>query len=88
MFKQGMPSNFLAIMTAAVGVDGAKINDCTTNSKNIVDGVENRRLSKFGVDEDEEGKNMIEYQNLLKYQYRVISVMNEVLDRLINSTGV
>lgn len=88
MFKQGMPSNFLAIMTAAVGVDGTKINDCTTNSKNIVDGVENRRLSKSGVDEDEEGKNMIEYQNLLKYQYRVISVMNEVLDRLINSTGV
>ncbi|WP_455056864.1 flagellar hook-associated protein FlgK [Jutongia sp.] len=88
MFRQGMPSNFLAVMTAAVGVDGAKINDCSTNSKNIVDAVENRRLSKSGVDEDEEGKNMIEYQNLLKYQYQVISVMNEVLDRLINSTGV
>ena len=54
----------------------------------ILDAVENRRLSKSGVDEDEEGKNMIEYQNLLKYQYQVISIMNEVLDKLINGTGV
>ena len=88
MFKQGIPSNFLAVMTATVGVDGAKIDDCAANSKNILDAVENRRLSKSGVDEDEEGKNMIEYQNLLKYQYQVISIMNEVLDKLINGTGV
>lgn len=88
MFKQGIPSNFLAVMTATIGVDGAKVDDCTTNSKNILDAVENRRLSKSGVDEDEEGKNMIEYQNLLKYQYQVISIMNEVLDKLINGTGV
>jgi flagellar hook-associated protein FlgK len=40
------------------------------------------------VDEDEEAQNLIELQNLLNYQYQVISVMNEVLDRLINSTGV
>lgn len=88
MFKQGIPSNFLAVMTATIGVDGAKIDDCTTNSKNILDAVDNRRLSKSGVDEDEEGQHMIEYQNLLNYQYRVISVMNEVLDKLINGTGV
>jgi flagellar hook-associated protein 1 FlgK len=88
MFKQGTPSNFLAVMVATVGVDGAKVEDCATNSENIVNAVNNRRLSKSGVDEDEEGQNMIEFQNLLNYQYRVISVMNDVLDRLINSTGV
>jgi flagellar hook-associated protein 1 FlgK len=87
MFKQGIPSNFLAVMVATVGVDGAKISDCSSNSENLVNAVDNRRLSTSGVDEDEEGQNMIEYQNLLNYQYRVIAVMNEVLDRLINSTG-
>jgi flagellar hook-associated protein 1 FlgK len=88
MFKEGIPSNFLAVMVATVGVDGAKVEDCATNSQNIVNAIQNRRLSKSGVDEDEEAQNMIELQNLLNYQYQVISVMNEVLDRLINSTGV
>lgn len=88
MFKQGIPSNFLAVMTATIGVDGAKVEDCMTNSENIVNAVENRRLSKSGVDEDEEGQHMIEFQNLLNYQYRVIAVMNEVLDQLINNMGV
>jgi flagellar hook-associated protein 1 FlgK len=88
LIKQGTPTDFLAVMVATVGVDGAKVEDCSTNAENIVNAVNNRRLSKSGVDEDEEAQNMIELQNLLNYQYRVISVMNDVLDRLINSTGV
>ena len=60
----------------------------TTNSENIQKAIENRRLSVMGVDEDEEGQNLIITQNLLNAQYRVISVMNEVLDKLINQTGV
>ena len=38
--------------------------------------------------EDEEAQNLVITQNLLNAQYRVISVMNEVLDKLINQTGV
>lgn len=88
MFKQGTAKSFLAVIVATVGVDGKKIDACESNSEDILEAVENRRLSKSGVDEDEEGQNMIEYQNLLHYQYRVISIMNEVLDKLINGTGV
>ena len=75
-------------MTATVGVDSNKIVAATTNSENIQKAIENRRLSVMGVDEDEEGQNLIITQNLLNAQYRVISVMNEVLDKLINQTGV
>ena len=75
-------------MTATVGVDSNKIVAATTNSENIQKAIENRRLSVMGVDEDEEGQNLIITQNLLNVQYRVISVMNEVLDKLINQTGV
>lgn len=88
IFKQGTPTAFLQIMTATVGVDSNKIVAATTNSENIQKAIENRRLSVMGVDEDEEGKNLIITQNLLNAQYRVISVMNEVLDKLINQTGV
>ena len=88
IFKQGTPTAFLQIMTATVGVDSNKIVAATTNSENIQKAIENRRLSVMGVDEDEEGQNLIITQNLLNAQYRVISVMNEVLDKLINQTGV
>ena len=88
IFKQGTPTAFLQIMTATVGVDSNKIVAATTNSENIQKAIENRRLSVMGVDEDEEGHNLIITQNLLNAQYRVISVMNEVLDKLINQTGV
>ena len=88
IFKQGTPTAFLQIMTATVGVDSNKIVAATTNSENIQKAIENRRLSVMGVDEDEEGQNLIITQNLLNAQYRVISVMNEVLDKLINETGV
>lgn len=88
IFKQGTPTAFLQIMTATVGVDSNKIVAATTNSENIQKAIENRRLSVMGVDEDEEGQNLIITQYLLNAQYRVISVMNEVLDKLINQTGV
>ena len=88
IFKQGTPTAFLQIMTATVGVDSNKIVAATTNSENIQKAIENRRLSVMGVDEDEDGQNLIITQNLLNAQYRVISVMNEVLDKLINQTGV
>ena len=88
MFRQGQPNNFLKIMISTVGVDGDKIKSSLENAKNIKDAVEQRRMSISGVDEDEEGKNLIMCQNLLNYQYKVLSVMNEVLNKLINETAV
>ncbi len=88
IFKQGTPANFLAVLVATAGVDGSKVNDSAENAKNILNAVDNRRMSKSGVDEDEEAQDLITFQNLLKYQYQVLSVMNEVLDKLINGTAV
>lgn len=89
MFKQGDPGSFLTVLTtASLGVDSRRVSTSADNALNILNAVENRRMSKSGVDEDEEGQNMIICQNLLNYQYRVLSVMNEVLDKLINGTAV
>lgn len=88
MFRQGQPNNFLKIMISTVGVDGDKIKSSLENAENIKNAVEQRRMSISGVDEDEEGKNLIMCQNLLNYQYKVLSVMNEVLNKLINETAV
>lgn len=88
MFRQGQPDSFLQVLTTTAGVDSQKVKTASKNAENIRDAVDNRRLSKAGVDEDEEAQNLIICQNLLNYQYKVLSVMNEVLDKLINGTAI
>ena len=88
MFKQGQPASFLQVLTSTVGVDSKKDSTAAENAEYVKNAVDNRRLSTAGVDEDEEGQNLIICQNLLNYQYKVLSVMNEVLDKLINGTAV
>lgn len=88
MFRQGQPASFLQVLVSTSGVDTQKILVSAENATNIQAAVDNRRLSTAGVDEDEEAQNLIICQNLLTYQYKVLSVMNEILDKLINGTAV
>lgn len=89
MFKQGDPHSYLNVLiNATLGVDAERIKKSTENSENILHSVDNHRTALTGVDEDEEGQNLVIYQNLLAYQYRVLSIMNEVLDKLINGTAI
>lgn len=88
MFREGEPANFLKILNSTIGIDGRKSISNSDNAKNVRDSIDSRRMSKYGVDEDEEGQNLIICQNLLNYQYKVLSVMNEVLDKLINGTAL
>ena len=89
MFKQGDPHSYLNVLiSATLGVDADRINKSSQNAENIMNSVDNQRTALTGVDEDEEGQNLIIYQNLLAYQYRVLAIMNEVLDKLINDTAV
>ena len=47
---------------------------------------EEHRLS--GVDEDEEALNLVKFQYSYNMASKIISVMNQMLDKLINDTGV
>ncbi|MEE3392276.1 MAG: hypothetical protein VZR00_01695 [Lachnospiraceae bacterium] len=88
MFKQGNPVSFLSTLTATVGVDSDRAGDSAKNTKNILDSIQKMRMSKSGVDEDEETERLVRYRNLLNYQYKVISIFNSIYDTLINNTGV
>ena len=48
---------------------------------------ENQRLSVSGVSLDEEMVNLVKYQHAYNGAARVITVMDEMLDKLINGTG-
>ena len=88
MFLHGAPDSFLQSLTADVGVDGQKAASLEKSQQNIRDAVDIQRQSISGVDEDEETEGLLTFQQMLFNQYKVLSVMNEVLDKLINQTAV
>jgi flagellar hook-associated protein 1 FlgK len=87
LFKQGAPDGFFQTLIADVGIDSKKATNFSTNQENILKAIENQRLSVSGVDIDEESMNLIRYQNAYNLSAKVITVMDEIYDKLINYMG-
>ncbi|MGB4658802.1 MAG: flagellar hook-associated protein FlgK [Mobilitalea sp.] len=88
LFKQGSPAGFYDTMIAEIGIDTMKSTNFSDNQENILDAITNQRLSISGVDVDEEAMNLIRYQNAYNLSAKVITVMDEIYDKLINYMGV
>lgn len=88
MFQQGTVSQFLQAVTTNLAVDIAKMEVFSLNQDDIKHTIENQRQSISGVDENEEASDLVKFQNMYNLASKVISVLNEVYDKLINATGV
>ncbi len=88
MFKQGTPDAYIQTLIATTGIDGKQAKMLTKSQGNVIIAIDTRRQSVSGVDQDEESADLVKFQNLLFTQYKVLSVMDEVLDKLINGTAV
>ncbi|MCR5824440.1 MAG: flagellar hook-associated protein FlgK [Lachnospiraceae bacterium] len=88
MFKQGDPASFLRTLVAEVGIDTKASKDTSKSQSDILKSVANQRLSVSGVDSDEEAMYLVRYQEAYSLSAKVISVMQEIYDKLINETGV
>ncbi|BCN32560.1 flagellar hook-associated protein FlgK [Anaeromicropila herbilytica] len=88
VFHGASATEFIHSFIADIGVDTNTANNFSKSQTNILNTVKNQRLSVSGVDSDEEAMKLIKYQQGFNLNSKVISVMNEVLDKLINGTGV
>ena len=88
IFRGGGATSFLEKVLSDVTVDVQKTGIHTENYLNILQVVGNQRTSVSGVDEDEEAMNMIKFQNAYNLASKMISVMSEIYNKLINETGV
>lgn len=88
IFREGTPNAYLHTLISAVGIDCKQAESLSKSQDNILVAIDTRRESVSGVDKDEEAANLVKFQNLLFSQYKVMSVMNQVLDKLINGTAV
>lgn len=75
-------------LVSVSSIDSAAANSMYTNHTNIGNAIINQRLSICGVDKEEEAVSLLKYQHAYDLASKVISVMNELYDKLINQTGV
>lgn len=88
MFKQGRPDSFLQCMVGVLGIDGQAAKSLSESQDNIVKAIDNQRMSISGVDSDEEAMDLVKFKNAYDLNSKVISIMNQIYDKLINQTGI
>ena len=71
-----------------MSVDTEKAETYNKLYSNLEQTIANQRTSVSGVDEDEEALNLVKFQHSYNMASKIISVMNQMLDKLINDTGV
>ncbi|MBQ8166061.1 MAG: flagellar hook-associated protein FlgK, partial [Lachnospiraceae bacterium] len=87
-YSQGTVSHFMQSITTTMAVDISKTHTFAANQDDIKYTIDSQRTSVSGVDENEEAADLTKFQNLYNLASKVISVLNEVYDKLINQTGV
>ncbi|WP_018665149.1 flagellar hook-associated protein FlgK [Heyndrickxia acidiproducens] len=80
-------SNYAGII-GKLGVDAEQADNLETNSKSLLESVETNRQSVSAVSLDEELTNMIKYQQAYNAAARMITMNDEMLDKIINSMGI
>ncbi|NPV69696.1 MAG: flagellar hook-associated protein FlgK [Firmicutes bacterium] len=80
--------DFVRGVVGRIGVDAEEVNRMQENTSLLVQGIENRRQSVCGVSLDEEMTNMIKFQHAYEAAARVITTADEMLDVLVNRTGL
>jgi flagellar hook-associated protein 1 len=75
-------------LVARVGSEVQTAKSDAANSQAVLTAVSNQRQSVSGVNLDEEMTNLISFQRGYQASARALNVMNEMLDTLINHTGL
>jgi flagellar hook-associated protein 1 FlgK len=80
-------SNYEGII-GKLGVDAERANNLEANSSSLLESVETNRQSVSSVSLDEELTNMIKYQQAYNAAARMITMNDELLDKIISGMGV
>lgn len=80
--------SYYSSVIGALGVQREDAIRAETNQQTLCDQINNQREAVSGVSLDEEMTNMIKFQKGYNAAARMMTTMDEMLDKLINSTGV
>lgn len=80
--------SYFRSVVGQLGIQAREANRQLTNSTSLVDQIDSRRQSVSGVSLDEEMSNLIKFQHAYSAAARSMTVMDELLNKVINSMGV
>lgn len=84
----GTFSEYVTFFTSSLGSDIKLNNGKLDSSLSVTQSIDNDRMAVSGVSINEEGINMMSFDKAFKALSRMMTVMDEQLDLLINRTGV
>ncbi|SHK14031.1 flagellar hook-associated protein 1 FlgK [Caminicella sporogenes DSM 14501] len=87
MFTWGSPEDFFKSAISNLGVDANEAVRMSENQKVLIQQIDNKRKSISGVSLDEEMTNMVKFQHSYNANARMITAIDEMLDRIINGMG-
>ena len=88
VINNGTFESFLNSIVSVCSIDAGRVKTFQATYSNIKETIDNQRMSVSGVDEDEEGIDLVKFKNAYNLSSKVISVMQEIYDKLIEQTGV
>ncbi|WP_428909640.1 flagellar hook-associated protein FlgK [Niallia sp. Krafla_26] len=88
LISNGSINSFYESMIGQLGVDAQQANRLRDNSEVLKDSVDTNRQSVSSVSLDEEMTNVIKYQHAYNAAARQITIIDEMLDKIINGMGV
>jgi flagellar hook-associated protein 1 FlgK len=81
-------TDFYAGLVGKIGTASSQAVQMSANQQLVVDQVTNQISQVSGVSLDEEATDMIKFQHAYQAAARVITTMDEMLNTLINGTGL
>lgn len=88
MYRGTTADGFLRCLLSDITVDTNEADLFKDNYTNIGYIIDTQRQSVSGVDEDEEALELMKFRESYNLACQMISVMNEMYDKLINQTGI
>jgi flagellar hook-associated protein 1 FlgK len=82
------PADAYAAFIGRIGTDARQATELSANQALVVQQLQTRRESISGVSLDEEAADVMRFQQAYSASARVITAIDEMLDQLINRTGV
>ena len=88
VFRSGYADDFLSCIYSDISVDAQECQIFYNNYSNISSTIDTYRTSVSGVDQDEEALDLVKFQNAYNLSSKMVSILAEVYDKLIEETGV
>lgn len=81
-------NDYFASSMSGLGVQADQASSMADNKQILLDGLETRRQSVSGVNQDDEMTDMIKFQHGYSAAARMITTLNDIFDTIINRMGV